>query len=268
MTNAITRAIDTVKFKIPPRILNAVFIDPHQRWRSGPKNVDEGILNSVIRPRVLVDCDLVGGTEALLPMEGVPMERYNDYTSVYRFPKTMTQGRSITSVKNVTFADPTSVSSYGIAANCQNTTLLQAGQAVMDAHAQLPVTSTHRVQLIGENTVMVRDTVILPPNVYLRCVLSNDEQMSHIQLRSIPTFCELVVFAVKSYIYNTYRIEMGMGELFAGQELGIIKEIVDEYRDAEEMYETFLREQWTKTAMMNDNETFSRFIRGLVGGYR
>lgn len=267
---AVTRAIQMLRFKIPPRILEAVFIDRHQRWRAGPKDWEDAVLNLVVRPRVLADCDLVGGTEALIRLEGpdIEQERQNDYTSVYRIPKKVTQGRSIMSVLNVTFADPTSVSSYGVAAGCQNTTLMQAGQAVMDAYAALPVTSTARVQLIGENTVMVRDTVILPPNVYLRCILANDEQMSHLQLRTIPTFEELVTYAVKSYIYNTFRFEISLGELFGGQELGVVKETVDEYRDAEEMYGTFLREQWTKTSMMNDQETFSRHLRRLVGGYR
>lgn len=266
--NAITRAVDTVKFRIPRRILEEVFVERSARWRQAPKSIDECILEQVVRPRVLVDCNLVGGTEAFVYLDDIPYERMNDYTSVYRIPKTKTQGRSILSVLNITFADPTKVSSYGIAAGAQNTTLLQAGQAVMDAYGALPVTSTHRVQLIGENTIMVRDTIVLPPDVYLRCILANDENMSHIQMRSYQAFCKLVELAVKSYIYNDQIIELDIGKIRGGQEIGKFKEIVDGYADAEEQYQEYLTTTWQKVAYMNDNETFTRFVRSLVGGYR
>lgn len=266
--NAITRAVDEIKFRINRRILEEVFVERGARWRQAPKSIDECILEQVVRPRVLVDCNLVGGTEAFVYLDDVPYERMNDYTSVYRIPKTKTQGRSILTALNITFADPTKVSSYGIAAGAQNTTMLQAGQAVMDAYGALPVTSTHRVQLIGENTIMVRDTVTLPPNVFLRCILANDENMSHIQMRSYRPFCKLVELAVKAYIYNDQVIEMDIGKIRGGQEIGKFKEIVEGYADAEENYQTYLTEQWQKIAFMNDNETMSRWTRSLIGGYR
>lgn len=266
--NPITRSVDDLKFRIPRRVLEEVFVERTARWRTAPRSIDECILEQVVRPRVLVDCNLVGGTECFVYLDDIPYERMNDYTSVYRIPKTKTQGRSILSVLNITFADPTKVSSYGVAAGAQNTTMLQAGQAVMDAYGALPVTSTHRVQLIGENTIMVRDTIVLPPDVYLRCILANDENMSHIQMRSYRPFCKLVELAVKAYIYNDQVIEMDIGKIRGGQEIGKFKEIVEEYKDAEEQYQEFLATTWQKVAYMNDNETFNRFVRSLIGGYR
>lgn len=263
----LAKAIDEVKFRIPRAILETVFIKRAQAWRVTPLSLDEHILNEVVRPRVLVDCNLVGGTEVFIPLDGVPVQRNNDYTSVYRIPKDKTQGRSIMSVLNITFSDPTKVSSYGVAAGSQNSIMMQAGQAVMDAMGSIPVTSTAYVQLIGENVVMVRDTVVLPANIYLRCVLANDENMAHLQLRSYREFAQLATLAVKAYIYNEYVITMDIGELHGGQQLGRFKEIIDGYADSEELYQTFLTEQWQKVALMNDRESYTRLLRLTMGGF-
>lgn len=266
--DCIRHALSHLKFVIPIEILQAVFLSRAPRVRDQMDSVDENIMAAVIRPRVMVHCNLVGGVEVFIPLDGIPVYRQNDYTSVYRIPKTATQNRSIMSVMNITFSDPTKVSSYGVAAGDQNTMMLQGAQAVMDAMGSMPVTSTAYVQLIGENVVMVRDTVVLPANIYLRCILANDDNMSHIQARSYLQFAKLCEHAVKAYIFNNYAIRMDLGELFGGQMLGRFKEIVDSYQDANELYETYLREKWTKIAQMNDRETWTRDLRQRLGGQR
>lgn len=66
--------------------------------------------------------------------------------------------------------------------------MILMGQSVMDALGPIPITSTAYVQLIAENTVMIRDTIILPVNSYLMCILSQDDELSHLQLRNYPAF--------------------------------------------------------------------------------
>lgn len=267
---AVSKALDEVKFRINKRVLEKVFITRHQTgWRNPqPLSLDEQILREVIRPRVMVDCNLVGGTEAIIDLNGLIADRANDYTSVYRIPKDKTQGRSIQSVLNITFSDPTKASSYGVAAGNQATSMLQAASSVMNAMGSIPITSTARVSLIGENVVMVRDTVVLPANIYLRCILENDEAMSHIQLKSYVHFSNLVTLAVKAYIYNEYIVEMDMGELHGGQSLGVFKTLIEGYADAEELYQTYLLEKWQKVALMNDVESYTRLLRSVIGGPR
>lgn len=268
MMAALQKSLDEVRFRIPRPILEAVFTQRDKAWRLQPTSIEDHILNEVVRPRVLVDCNLVGGAEVFIPLDGVPVERTNDYTSVYRIPKKLTQGRSIMAVLNITLSDPTKASSYGVAAGTQNTAMLQLGSAVMDAMGTIPVTSTARCQLIGENVVMVRDTIVLPANIYLRCIIANDENMSHLQLRSYRAFADLVVHAVKAYIYNEYIIRMDMGELYAGNQLGRFKEIIDGYAEAEQNYQDFLMGPWSKVALMNDQEQWTRLLRLQLGGSR
>jgi hypothetical protein len=266
--NPITHAIDALAFKIPPRVLAAAFATKPSRWDPAPLSIDENILANVVRPRVLIDCSLVGGTEAFVSLNGVPKEYVNEYSTVYRIPKDRTQGRSIMSVLNITFTDPTKVSNYGMQAGFQASTLLQAGKAIMDAQGSIPITSSARVQLLGENVVLLRDTLTLPDDIFLRCILADDSNLSHIQLRSFPAFAKLVEFAVKAYIYNSMIVEMDMGMLIGGQNLGEFKNIVDKYEDAETNYQEYMAEHWTKIAKMNDNESFTRLLRLQMGSFR
>jgi hypothetical protein len=265
---ALSKALDEVKFRIPRQILETVFIQRSIRWKQTPAPLEEQIMNTVVRPRVAVDCNLVGGTEAYIDLSGCPVERPSDYMSVYRIPKLKTQNRSILSVLNISFMDPTRVAGYNAVASQNVTAILQAGSAVMDAQAPMPVTSTAQVQLIGENVVMVRDTVVLPANIYLRCRLANDENMTHLQLRSYRAFATLVTLAVKAYIYNEYVVQMDMGEIHGGSQLGKFKDIIEGYADAEELYQTYITEKWEKISFMNDTETFTRHLRTIIGGFR
>lgn len=268
--NPITRAVSDLRFRIPPTILETAFVKRTARWREAPKNLDNSIMESVVRPRVLVDCNLVGGVEASIPLEGaeVDVEVAEDHTVVYRIPKKLTQNRSILSALAVTFVSPHNYSSYGAVAGQNNSTMLQAGQAVMDAHGMIPVTSTARVSLIGENVVMVRDTQTLPPGAHLRCILANDETLSHIQMTSWRPFCKLVELAVKSFIYNEYIIQMDQAQLEGGVALGRFKDVIDGWADSEELYQDYLTNTWQKVAFMNDAPAYTNHLRRLIGGYR
>jgi hypothetical protein len=274
MSTALSKAIAEVGFRIPKPILEAVFITRNIRWRQTPESLETHILNEVVRPRVLVDCNLSGGAQVLVPLIGLMPERTQDfsstyaYSSVYRIPKDRTNGRSIMSVLLVTFGDTTKSSLFngGMQYGANTNTMLAAGGAVMDAMGNIPITSTARVQLIGENVVLVRDVCVLPPNIHLRCIIANDENMSHLQLKSYRDFSNLVVMAVKAYIFNQYIIQMDIGELHGGQNLGRFKEIIDGYSEAEELYQTFLREKWDKIALMNDAESYTRFLKTVIGG--
>lgn len=259
--NPISMAVNHVKFTIPREILEAIFIDRNRFLRQIPLTVDAHITNEVIRARVLPELNLISGAEIFVALQGLSAERISPFTSVYKIPKSRTGGRNIMSVLNVTFSDPTATSNYGVATGCQSTEMLTTAQAMIDSMGTIPITSTAHVQLVGENTVMVRDTVLLPANIYLRCIVENDSNLSHLQPRSFKPFFKLVELAVKAFIYNTYIIPMDIGELYGGQNLGRFKEVIDGYADAEEMYQVQMREVMQKVMFMNDNETYTRFLR-------
>lgn len=268
--NPITKSLDEVFFRIPREILNTVFIDPFRAYRDGPTDLKEAIRFSVITQRVMVDCNNIGGAEVRIPLDDLPSEVIDGaYTTVFRIPKEKTNGRSISSVLDVTYGDLYNTQSgYGAYSYSRTSPALSVAASVMEAQLRTPYVGSARVELVGENVVMVQDSIILPQNLYLRCILENDENMSNLRARSIHVFSRLVELAVKSYIYNNYAIRMDMGELRGGAQIGRFKEIVDSYADAETMYQEHLHEKMAKTLFMNDTETHRRFISLLIGGTR
>lgn len=266
--NAVRKALDDVKFVVPRSVLETVFVKRHANYRVSSPSLDDQLLNSVVRPRVFIDTNLMYGHEVLVSLEGISGEEVSTTDMVYRIPKSRTQNRSIMSVLNVTYVDAQSMAAAGQYASCGVTAEQSAAQALLDAVAPLPLISTARVTLIGENVVLIRDSIRIPSNSYLRCIVAQDEAMSHIQPRSYKAFCKLVEYAVKSFIYNEYIIEVDMGELRGGHTLGKFKDIIEGYSDAEELYQTYLTEKWQKVAFMNDRESYTRLIKLTMGGPR
>lgn len=272
---AIKKAIDEIKYDIPKEILNQVFFSPMMRLSMRSLNyassLDDQIINNVIRPRVLVDCDLVGGTEIFVSLEGLPADRVDTYLTVYNIPKDRTQGRSIVNVSNVSYLSAslmTAVPGFQPHSPGSVTPLNVAGQALFDSVNTVPVMSTARVRLIGENTVLIQD--IMPPlgHGYMRCTIANEEDMGNIQMKYIHGFCELCILACKAYIYNEYVVTLDKGQLNGGMELGKFREIIDSYSESNKEYREYLRTKWRKLAFMNDREKHSRLLKLKAGPFR
>lgn len=269
--NAISKALDEIKYRIPKEILNIVFSNIQVGWRNTAISLDEQILSKVIKSRVLIDCNLVGGTEAFISLEGVEQYSPDQFVTVFRIPKDMTQGRTIMSVSSVSYVSPGMMAIAPAIQGYNQSSVkpsLVAGQAMMDAMSPIPVTSTARVELIAENTIMVRDIAPRTGHGYLRCTLANDDQLSHIQMASILQFCTLCEHAVKSYIYNETIIALDKGQLYGGHEIGKFRDIIESYSEEEKEYQDYLRNTWMAVAFMNDAETFTRFIKMGMGTFR
>lgn len=266
--NPLTKALDEIKFRIPKYILQQAFQPPAYGWRAEAVSVDEMILNTVVRPRVLIDCNLVGGTEAFIYIEGVETELVNPYTAIFRIPKERTQGRTIISVSSVYNFLGGMLTSPGTISPFVTNDLTMAGNAMVNAMSSTPAISTAYIQLIAENTVMVKENTRLSAINYLRCMLADDENMNHLQLRSYTAFSRLVQLAVQSYIYNTLIVNIDSAFLQGGQELGVFKDIVQGYSDSEDMYQDYLINQWSAVAFMNDAEANRRFIKLMIGGMK
>jgi hypothetical protein len=277
--NAIQKAIDELHFTIPKQILQLAFVSRHDAiWKvssTGAASIDAQILNQVIRPRVLVDCDLVGGTQAMIPLNSFPLQSHDGVSSIIHIPKTASSGRSITSVLHVAFlsapyqgqsALSNSVMASTGFTNQAVTATTTTAAAIVASYDTIPIISTARVELISENTILVRDIMALQSNAVLRCVIANEANMENIQIRSYRTFAKLCGFAVKSYIYNLLDILLGETALLNGMQLDAIKNQLEKYSDAEANYQDFLTNEWEAAAFFNDTTSTDRFLRLITGG--
>lgn len=264
--NIVMKAIRDISFTVPKEILEATFIPKRNAWSLKSVSVEQQIMDLVIRPRVLVDCDILGGVEMYVPIANLATEQVDGRTLVLRVPKTLTQGRSIISVEAILFTDPSRGSMRGISSTLDSGALASAITQLVDGVGKVPVTSTSNVQLVAENTIMVYDFIVFPSRSVLKCRVGNDENLSNIPVRAAPAFSLLIEYAVKAYIYNRLNIELDMGELFSGSQLGKVREIVDSYSDSEELYKTQRKEVIQKISYMSDKRIWTNHIRSLVGG--
>lgn len=270
-------SIAEVKRRINRHILDKAFVKKDFTYRfNNQANVDDEILSTVIRPRVMVDCNLGGGISALIPLDGLPVDKPNNFITIVHIPKSRTNGKSIISVSNVNYYDLGVSGLYGGAAGYghnttlstnENTATMNSAMGIMASLDHIPITSTSDALLVGENTIKITDVFTMPANAVLRCVLENDEGLANIQPRSYPDFFQLVEFAVKAYIYNELIVDIDMGELQGGQSLGIFKQIVEGYADSEQNYQEKLR-SWRAISVMNDTPAFHRFIKLTIGANR
>lgn len=264
------KAVEEIKYRIPFNILTAAFNVPSEDgWRAAPVSLDELILSKVIRPRVITDTNLVGGETVMVALEGLMPSYVDNYTRVVIIPGDRINHRNIMSVLSAHYLPygysfnninaPAAVAGYGSVNDVTN-----AAHRVMNSFSSLPPLSSAMCQLVGNNTVLLRDNLYIT-NIYsIRCVIANDENLENINPRSWHIFCRLCELAVKSYIYNVLVLKMGSAYLLGGQELGTFKDIVDEYRECEELYQVFLREKIQKVNFMNSTDSYSKHIRLMM----
>lgn len=270
IVNPIQKAIADVKAAIPREILERTFMKPDnvaygQRQTFSPTSLDFRIRTAVIEANVLPDCNLVGGTEVTIPLVSIVPQWISDYNVLYRIPKSMTQNRSILRLIHMTFGDGGVVGSMNLAIQGRSA-LMDAAQGVLQAHLPIPIVSTANMEIVAENTVLVKDNVTMPGNPYLRCVIESDSELNHLQPTSYKAFSKLVVLATKAYIFNNMAVMTDQAALLGGMALGRIREIIDGYADAHEQYEEYFETVWRRVAIFNDPEANKRHLKYITGG--
>jgi hypothetical protein len=266
-------ALMEIRNNIPPEVLQRAFGDAGRRFSAVPVDIDSIITQNVIKSRVMAHANLIGGTQVMINLSGYPRQVPDERSSLYHVPPEALQGREIVSPHSVSYGYGYSIaySNYNPyfdqmqSAGCGNAGILTAANQLYSAMANLPIVETARVTLIGTNQVLIQDQVRIPDRVYLRATLTHDAQMANIQSASWGTFAKLCVYATKAWIYNYYLVPLNRGAIEGGFELGVIKDVIDGYSDANELFLTYLEETWNKTSRMNDHETHLRHVRNLMG---
>lgn len=282
--NPISYSLDRlIKFGIPKAILNITFVSrfmtPNE---SNLYTLSSKIREEIVSGRVMVDMNLVHGTLMDIPLNQCERLRGDYYTSIWRVPKSLTQGKEIISVSEVTTAAGTvatmdNVQGSNLSSNIPamyastavgyngSGAVVSTQQQIVNSVLPVPVVSNALCYLIGDNTILIKDSTLSPASMYLRVYVENDTNLNHIQAPYYPTVYELILNATRSYIYNNTVIEQDNAYIASGGELNRLKEIIDSYSDAEETY-TELLEEWYQSALLNDPESQRRFYQSTVSG--
>lgn len=276
--NALMYVLNEIHNRIPHELLNAGFTIDEQPELVNLTTLDEKILRKVIKKRVLLDANIVGGIETIIPLANIPPTFQDYYYTVYKIPPELTANKEIISALNLTYLpyntafglnDPYATSVHSVSnypsLNYGNfNPVIGVANRIGDAAAISGALTNAHIELVAYNTILIYSHARLLSNLGLRVILENDSNLNNIQPRSYKNLATLCVLAVKAYLYNKLYIAINSGMLSGGVELGRFSDVLDSYSDAEEQYDTFLREVWAKTAFMNDTTRYNRFLKSMI----
>lgn len=263
---AISKALVDIKMQIPLEILKIGFqgeIDAFNQ-RNLITSLDDRIITNVIKKRVMVEANLLGGVTTVIPLSGceIIQTRMNEF--VINVPKSKTSGKSIISVLSL-IANLTHTSATLAPLGSVNTSpILTATANMYNSMKTINVIQTSRLELIGDNTIIVEEPSVSIFATSLRCNLEYDDNMT-ISPRFMLAFSKACVLATKSWLYTNLIVKLDQARLYGGAELSVITDIVNNYSDAEEQYQEFLTTQLQKILFMSDNRKISRFIAAQLG---
>ena len=270
--NAINYIINEIRMQIPEQILEVGMQFGDDIGIASLSSLDDKIRRKVLRQRVLMDMNLSGGIETVIPLSSVPPSLAEMNYTVYTIPSELTLNKEIVSVLNLTMLpgtgplgvggiNPSSVTMFGYG---QSNPVLNVADRIGASVAPAAVVSNPHLELVGRNTVLVYANYRMMASFGIRCLLENDADLNNIQPRNLKAVSQFAVLAVKSYLYNKLIIPLNQGYLASGQELGTFKYIVESYADAEEQYRVFLEEQLAAILFMNDTTRYNRLLQTMI----
>lgn len=252
MHNAIEACMRKITYSIPEQILLKAFpVGPNM-------TLTDAILNEVIIPRVLEDCNLMGGRRKDIVLKSAWVEPSstpapfiwgNSMTfSLYRVPPEAREHQPITKVLGLRFPyalyDGLQAPWGGPGSVLSGTTMDALNSQILGSHTYsgvmelpTPILRSGNLVQLGPNNISQLQNV----DWILECRLGYDEEFTNINEQAIMPLVDLVTCAVKSYIYNTLIIKTELAFLEGGQQLGEMKRICESYADQEDRYNDLMR---------------------------
>lgn len=245
MIDAVRQALTHIYNVIPMPILEAVF-KPYEANVS----IDNLILDKVILSRVRDDISLRGGRVLRLILN----QNWCKYTSspspyalgisgaytVFHIPPEARDNRDISCVLSIRFPYTLGTSntcSFYNNNSIKGNTLSGLACAALQAQTGSNQLSTPQGIVRPGNIIQLDPPQynFVPWQVMVR--LRFDDNFSGMDVSSIRTFSLLCEYAVKAYIYVNSIMTIESNLVTRGVELGVVKDIVSSYSDANEKYE-------------------------------
>lgn len=264
--NCIDYCINNVsKIRIPNQVLELSFpYIPNDIMNS--VSLTERIINQVIRPVILTDLNVLGGTTTEIRVNQCIVTEVNDDRDEYiiQVPKRLTDGRAIIRAMSIidNFSIPllnsSNVNTYS------PSRALRASNTIMQANQPIDIASTSDLEVVGENLILVRNFSGMFRNAILKVEIENPKNLENIPPRYYNVLNTLMTAGIKSYIYNNTIIDLDEGMIIGGHSIGKIKDIIESYSDQTEVYDEKLKE-WRKYAFMIDKKKYHSYIKNRIG---
>lgn len=276
--NAIIYAINEISHTIPIELLQAGLTIEETPETVNINSLDDKILRKILKKRVLLDANIVGGIQSIIPLNNIAPSFFEHFFTVYQIPSELTHNKEILSALSLAFMPANGFfgqvgGHYGSSGLFNNSSfsgfntfnpVMNVADRIGNAASSTGVLVNSHIEIVAYNTLLIYAHFRTLANFGVRVVLENDSNLNNIQTRSHKTFSKICVLATKAYIYNKLIIPINSGYLSGGQELGMFKTILESYSDAEEQYLESLKNEWAPTAYINDNTRYNRYIASMI----
>lgn len=263
---ALSLMLSLIYNTIPYELLNLAF-EP-QKYQT---TIDQRILTEVWQGRVLNDVNLLIGKRTRIQLSqnwlmNITMPEFaliagETYDAAYfLIPASARGGRNIATVEsisdNYTFSLATTVGPIG--------NMNQMGNSVSSlANAALLSRTGMNNPIMPQVTLLSGNIVRLYPNTYtdgliLECKLEYDAELTNINQNVLYPLRDLLLCAVKTYIYNRLVISIDSSYIVGGMEIGKVKDIVESYENEASEYKELLMK--VRGGSIMDPDVLSQFI--------
>lgn len=257
--NPINYAIQRIKNSIPKELLKIALTEEYYGYNNNV-TIEEKILNKIIKGYLLLDLNLVTTISKKIDVSKCNVTYYQNPTKEYEYiievPSAITNGKSIYSASYIMYNTILPGMGLGNRSAVENSM-----SRLMQAHSTLNTLVVNRLEVVGENTILVNTGAInwVFMNSIMEVSIAPDANLSHVKGSAILDFGDMAVLAAKAWIRNTLEIQVDQGYIRGGHSIDAIKGKIDDYSSAEQDY-IEKRTEWLKIALMLDVSFYQRFI--------
>lgn len=255
---------DTVRYilntDIPEPILEDAFL-PAKNSTQRNRSLGDCIIEKIIKNKIMPELNAIGGTIVDVPLYKCRFE-YDDtmqyrYHRIYEIDPQYTQNRVINSVLRAyntgVISSSAGASPYGIGINAYQTSdvdeMVRKG---IEPNGRVIKFSDAEIEICGDNMLRVVNTIMMSYNLTLECRVGYSSEFHEFARPYHIEFFKLANLATKAYIYRNMRLKIDMFKNDGGRELGVYKDIVDEFQSAAQDYDEQIDKRWGKILILAD----------------
>lgn len=262
-TNPIDMALNRLPMRLPRQILDLVFFPNEDHKTIDATNLNSRIREQLIDPILMTAINNAGGMAVELDIQPSWVQMLSPVVCIVNVPKNVTQNRRITSALNSSFGT-NMISNAAIGIANQSNQMLMGSNRVFNSAKTPPYVGTPDVRVIGSNQLEIRNFVSVP--VRIRGLVRVEYSRDFTELRPFywKDFAELTELAIKAYCYNQMLAPMDRSFLQGGVEMGRVSSKIEEWSDASDTFDDYLRERWNRILILNDPILSSRHTKKIV----
>ena len=250
MEQVLAYAVRHIKENIPRLILERAFQHNTTLDLFGDAvhvNLDNAIETNVLKNSVCLDVQLIASKHEVISLEGLNALPQSDGGYVINVPKSYSGNREIISVTAVHFT----TAHHPVSSALGSSNVTDKMARITDGYRQRSPGMSTDCEMIAPNVIYVGSSEVIGPPQSAEVELQIDNNLSHVPHHAYTRFGRLALEKAKMLIRNRLRIKIAEGAISRGMELGVIREIIDEFAGSDENYNDLLA-QWRRTEVYLD----------------